>query len=115
MENEKKENHEKIEENKEREFQLRILEVQLKHEHDVTFFTVMLAVGASFVVFGLTFMITFLLSEREISVLWVFLSLGYEILGAICFILSVIKLRRLKFSQEKDVNAIRQDFSVTKV
>lgn len=68
---------------RDKEFQLELLRIQLKHEREVVFSSVGMGVGASFLIFALTLALTVSLSEKAIDPLWLLMIEIYLIAGPI--------------------------------
>jgi len=95
---------------RDKEFQLELLGIQMKHEREVVFYSVGMAVGASFLIFALTLGLTVVLSEKEIPVLWTLMIFTYLIVGGILLFASAMLFAGLKLSERKDLERIKKKY-----
>ena len=95
---------------RDRELQLELLRTQLKHDREVVLYSVGMAVGASFLIFALTLGLTAVLTEKEISVLWVHMITAYLLVGGLILIASTVLFAELKYSERKDIERIRKKY-----
>jgi len=82
----------------------------LKHEREVVFYSVGMAIGASFVIFALTLGLTIILTEKEIPVLWSLMISAYLIVGGILLFASAMLFVVLVFSERKDIESIKKKY-----
>lgn len=95
---------------RDREFELELLRIQLKHDIKIALYSSFIAVGVAFKVFGFTPALTVTLSEKEISFLWILMITLYPIIGGILSFSGMVFLGRLKSSEEKDLERIRKKY-----
>ncbi len=96
---------------RDREFQLELLGIQLKHERDVVLYSVGMAIGASFLVFALTVGLTVVLTEKTIPVLWVYMITAYLLAGGMLLIASIVLFINLRYSEREDIERLKKKYS----
>ncbi|MCZ2856194.1 MAG: hypothetical protein O2U62_03780 [Candidatus Bathyarchaeota archaeon] len=94
-----------------KEFQLELLRIQLKHERAIVLYTVGMAIGASLLVFSLTVGLTVVLTEKTIPVLWVHMITAYLLAGGMLLIGSAVLFANLKYSERKDIERLKKKYS----
>jgi len=94
-----------------KEFQLELLGIQLKHERAIVLYTVGMAIGASLLVFSLTVGLTVVLTEKTIPVLWVHMITAYLLAGGMLLISSAVLFANLKYSERKDIERLKKKYS----
>jgi hypothetical protein len=94
-----------------KEFQLELLRIQLKHERAIVLYTVGMAIGASLLVFSLTVGLTVVLTEKTIPVLWVHMITAYLLAGGMLLISSAVLFANLKYSERKDIERLKKKYS----
>lgn len=95
---------------RDRELQLELLRIQLKHERQVVFYSVLIAVGASFLVFALTLGLTLVLTQKQIPALWVHMITAYLLVGGLILITSAVLFAELKHSERRDIERIKKKY-----
>ena len=95
---------------RDREFQLELLRIRLKHEREVVLYSVGMAVGASFLVFALTLGMTLVLTEKKIPDLWIHMITAYLLVGGLILIASTILFAELKYSEKQGIERIRKRY-----
>jgi hypothetical protein len=101
------------EKEEEREFQFEMLKASLKHERQVTQYSVLIAVGAAFIVFGLTLDATIWVSGKAFSpevLLWNIYALLWSFIGLGILSPTLNKMKKLKPSEENDLKEIYEKF-----
>ena len=96
-----------------REFQLAMLTLSLKYEHEVTLYTVLMAIGAALIAFGLTLDSAIWIGAKGFlpeGLIWDVYALAWSFLGLAILLSSLTKIKELKSSKEKDLEAIREQF-----
>lgn len=96
---------------RDRQFQLKVLSVQLKHERLVGFYNAAMSMGTAFVVLGTTIILTaHLISEKPISILWNWILTAYITLGGVLVIVCARLLTRLEFSTKREIERIKKKY-----
>jgi len=95
---------------RDREFQLELFRIQLRHEREVVFYTVGMAMGALFLVFALTVGLTVLLTEKKIPILWEQMITVYLLVGGLILIASSVLFAELRYSEKQDIERIRKKY-----
>jgi ABC-type dipeptide/oligopeptide/nickel transport system permease subunit len=112
VENKEEDGHATTFEGKDREFNLRILEVQLKHERLTTLSAALLALGGALIVFSLTIAFTIPFFGKVIpEIVWQVIEI-YLGFGTVIAISALVTMLGLKSEEKKDVNKIREDFQL---
>ncbi|HML01925.1 MAG TPA: hypothetical protein VK487_00985 [Candidatus Bathyarchaeia archaeon] len=96
-----------------RRFQLAMLKVSVVHERRVTFVTVLLAIGVSLIVFGLTILSTVFFAGKIFSVLgfeWQVQGLLWTFIGLGLFVFSACQMVEIKKSEKEDFDKINERF-----
>jgi hypothetical protein len=96
---------------RDREFQIGLLRIQLKHERDIILYSVGMAIGASLLVFSLIVGFTVVLTEKTIPVLWVHMITAYLLAGGMLLIGSAVLFVNLKYSERKDLERLEKNYS----
>jgi len=95
---------------RDRELQLELLKIRLKHEREVVLYTAGIAVGFSFLVFALTLGLTVLLTEKRIPLLWEHMITVYLLVGGLILIASTLLFTELKRSEREDIERARKKY-----
>ncbi|MFQ6074134.1 MAG: hypothetical protein ACE5KC_02830 [Candidatus Bathyarchaeia archaeon] len=95
---------------RDREFQLELLRIQLKHERDIVLYGIGMAIGASFLVFALTVGLVVVLTEKTVAVLWVHMITAYLLVGGILLIGSTALFVNLKYSEREDMERLKKKY-----
>jgi len=96
-----------------REFQLELLRIQLKHRREIAIFSTSAAIGVSFAIFGATILMTALTSwasEKEILALLLPIAIEYMIVGIVLVIVSIVFYHLISYREEKEINTLRDKF-----
>ena len=96
---------------RDREFELELLKIQLEHDRKVALYSVQTALGTSFLLFALTVGVSVAASGVSIPLLWIQMIWAYLIVGMILLIVSGISFLAVKASTRKDMEAIRKKYS----
>ncbi len=96
---------------RDREFQLELLRIRLKHERDIVLYSVGMAIGASFLVFALTVGLTVVLTEKTIPALWVHMITAYLLVSGMLLIGSTMLFTNLKYSEREDIERLKKKYS----
>ena len=95
---------------RDREFQLEVLQVQLKHERQTVRYSSQMAMGIAFLAFALTFFIAITVSPQEYSSLAKALVWFYGGIGFLTTWFSLRKLKSLRISEEEDVKRLTKKY-----
>ena len=93
---------------------MQILRVQLKHERHVAEFTIFLAIGAAFIVFALSSILTATLLNANIPANMQTIIEEYSIVALACIVIGLIRWLGLESSEKKELDEIRRVFNIKK-
>lgn len=95
---------------RDREFQLEVLAVQLRHERKTVRYSSQMAMGIAFLAFALTFFIAITVSPQEYPSLAKVLVWFYGGIGFLTTWFSLRKLKSLRFSEEEDIKRLTKKY-----
>ena len=96
---------------RDREFELELLRIQLEHDRKVALFTIFGALGGAFIIFALTSGVSILLAGIKLPNEWTVMILIYFIGGAVLAFGSLILIIRLNASTNKEIETLRKKYS----
>ncbi len=96
---------------RDREFQLELLRIQLKHQRCIVLYTVGMAIGASLLTFSLTVGLTVVLAENTVPALWVHMITAYLLAGGMLLIGSAVLFANLRYSEREDIAQLKKKCS----